>query len=253
MPEYWEYIKIYGLDGGMSECFQGLGASAMYGEGESGSGGDGGSGGGDEPDIDRMPEPVWAAQSAVLQQQSNYLDELGTLYAAKKADLPKTESLWDWFVQESVEFFAGLLGGWIAVKLSGGTSLLAKGVGEELGSWIASFLIYVYDELNIRYNAGTVLCEQVAQENRALLALENCRDNYLLRSQISVQHEHTISNVTAWIQAAEQAAKQATSGDLTGLEQAVKDLQYNGERIQQPDGSTMTLVGKTLILEHIPE
>lgn len=141
----------------------------------------------EEPTEPEEPEEFgpWAAQSAVIAEQSSYMGSVSASFNARKAELPEDDSAW-------LSSFLWEVGEWISGKIA--TVLWGPVVGElvEIGVALTGIVI---GELKKAYTEGSKLCTAMIAENDAILTLDPTRENYMLRSAIITQHDHSTSNL----------------------------------------------------------
>lgn len=178
-------------------------------------------------------QSLWNAQNDLIQQQSDYCDEVKATFEANRELLPDNpdafiaDLLWEfgeWIVGRIVTFFFGPFWGEAA----------------EIGVYLLGALIRTLDTL---YTEGGELCDKIKAENNALLNLPFSKENYQIRSQVISQHDGTLQTLLTHVLALEGQLQQGTipqpaqipgeSGGTVSEEliQAVKDLQYNDEII----------------------
>ncbi len=158
-----------------------------------------------------IPETVWLAQNAVLDNQNAFLDDLATQYEDRKNKLPETST--DEILKEVLEFVVGEGAAWLLAKWMTKIPIVGEvleGYIDDIAGFVVSLGFIAYDWLKSMYSAGTQFCNKIADENHALLALEQTRQNYELRSQIIVQHEHSIQNMILIVNATEKQAQEIT-------------------------------------------
>lgn len=270
MAEFYDLIRVYGLPESKDECFQGLGAAALYNvaadapfsggqEPPTASGSGAGSGGGsseepiEEPVVETLPDALWTAQTEVIKRQSDFLMTISGTYADKLKALPQQPSWWTvlgdsllaWGVDE-------LLGIFIHGADAAADATPVSRALEMFVSFLVEFTFNAWDYIKDYYNETGKICMQMKSENDALCALPNSRDNYLLRTATLQQHDATSKNLIELIDALEQdlrRAMQPLPQDFTALVQAIQDLRFNGSSLQFPDGHVFTMVGGTVSQE----
>lgn len=193
-------------------------------------------------------ETMWDAQNDVLIRQSDYLDEVKSIFNEKANNLPETPSFWETVLEQIVE--EGLE--YIAVAFGGLLGYFIYELGWVLFEWAVNSIKNLYSE-------GGQICDKLRMENNAISSLPMTRDNYRLRSQIITQHDVAIGNIIQHIGLEEQRltnppkSKEESSTELsedvtellTALIEAVKALQFNGQVIRVGDLEVRHVSGQT--------
>lgn len=137
-------------------------------------------------------QTLWDKQNDLIQQQSDYLDDVKDTFNAKADSLPSGFS-----VEDLIAEYGGSVA-YVIVSYFFGTTAgsIAKFAVEVIGLGI--------DILEKLYTAGGGYCDTMKEENDALLNLPFSKENYQIRSQIMTQHSHAIDNLLSHIMHAEE-------------------------------------------------
>lgn len=227
--EYYDYIQITGLE---SEYPEGVdnGAFEVL-QGQTCTGSTAAAPVVLLPAEESLYAALWQAQSAIIEQESIYLDEIKTMFEGKKSALPKETNLKDKLLDEFLEE----VGGTAAYFL---TLLISKSrVWASVAEFVVSGLIGVgLEMLREMYTKGNVLCDQLKSENAVLLQVGISRANYELRGRVISLHTEIIQNLLAHIAILESAIDRMTATqDQIDLVDSIKALQYNDEEIDLND------------------
>ena len=249
---YSDYIRVYGLPESNEECFQGLGAAALYNDAsaqpESGNDTPIGdinvtvtptiSAGSDEINQE-IPDMLWKAQDSLINRQIAYLKDIKDTYAEKRQDLPQGFSMRSFvqsdFFKWAVQFALTLIPGEIDDTIY---ALLQEHAHKVVG-WALVWL-------QKAYYAGSLLCAAMADENAYLLTLERGFETYKLRSQILTQHDQSIQSLLQQValaesQAAQMAARQTIDEEKRAfmkeaLSERVFECPYSGLCLGEKNG-----------------
>ena len=208
---YYEYIRVYGLQDSPLECFQGLGAAALYGspiaQPQSGendvtvmtSGGGTGTGETPTPAL-TIPAGLWQAQSNLIEQQNAYLDDIKETFTQKRDEMGDN---FDMRAFTESDTFKALVGAAVKKIIDLITDFIPGVVDDMIVDTIASYapraIGWGLTWLKKHYTAGAILCERMKEENLQLLELTASVDMYRLRSQVISQHDATIQSLLAQV------------------------------------------------------
>lgn len=172
-------------------------------------------------------QQLWNAQDNLINQQSDYCDEVSATFEANRENLPENP---DSFIEDLLWEF----GEWLANVIV--TYFFGPGWGEvaEIAVMILGAVIRTLDSL---YTEGSELCDKIKAENAALLNIPFSKENYQIRSQVLLQHDNALRTLLTHVLALESQLQTGTVpqpsqvGSSDDLVQAVRDLQYNDEII----------------------
>ena len=88
------------------------------------------------------------------------------------------------FIEEFIEWIAGRIVAYFWGPTAG-----------EIAEFAVALSCLAIKLLNALLQESIEICSALIQENDALLTLTNSRENYLLRSQIIIQHDNCIANL----------------------------------------------------------
>lgn len=235
--EFYEFIRIYGLPAGGGECFQGLGAAALYNVAESQpvSGGQPatqpgtgtGCPGTETTTYPPCPEKLWTAQNELIRRQIAYMKDIKETYAERRVELQGfnmrefVNSDWfAWAVAQLLKLIPGSVDDAVY-------QLVQKYALKTLG-WCLCWL-------QKAYLAGSLLLAAMADENAYLLELEATIENYRLRSTIITQHDQSIQSLLQQVSLAEAQVSQQQKMDAEkeffkkeALSERVFECPYSG-------------------------
>lgn len=222
MAEYYDYIRVYGLAESQLECFQGLGAAALYNAEDSQPL----SGGQELPEtsttttppgenlaVIECPAGLWQAQSEVITQQSSYLDDIRSTFISKRENLGvgfdiqefTESSIFKWLADVAVKKIVDLVTDFIPGVAD---DVIVDTIATYAPKAIGWGLVWLHKQ----FLAGAALCERMQAENSQLLELKASIDMYRLRSDIISQHDLTIQSLLAQVAQVEaQIMKDVTS------------------------------------------
>lgn len=274
MAEFYDLIRVYGLPESKDECFQGLGAAALYnvaadapfsgGQDAPTASGSGSGGGSSEepvepPVVETLPDALWTAQTEVIKRQSDFFMTISGTYAEKLKALPQQPGwgsvLWDTIVEYSI----GWIGDTLVTRLAGKVVETAAettarlNIIRQVAAFVTEFLVNAWSYIKDYYNETGKICMQMTAENDALCDLPNSRENYSLRTATLQQHDATAKNLIELVDELERKIQDTIppnmSQDFTALVQAIQDLRFNGASLQFPNGHVFTMVGGTVSQE----
>ena len=258
---YTDYIRIFGLPENEQECFQGLGAAALYNAADAQPVSGGAAGATttttSEP-ADTLPQALWDTQTAVINRQSDFLMTISGTYAEKLANLPQQPSWWSVLADSLIEYTVGGIAEYLGSHFIGeaaedAAAIVSRAnVVRQVIAFLTEFAFNAWEYLKKYYNDSGKICMQMKEENNALAALTKSESNYLLRTSTLTQHEATIKNLIELIDALEKDMQNALPKDsMSALIQAIQDLRFNGASLQFPDGHVFTMVGATVTQETV--
>ena len=239
---YYDFIRIYGLPSSDAEVFQGLGAAANY----NGAEGQPVSGGGGVPALPAagdaaagaIPPALWAAQTVTIQRQSDFLRTLSGTYAEKLAALPAQPGWWAVVGDSVLEWFTGnltdwLLDGFVGDVVDAGADVLMKiNIIKQIADFLIEFSFNAWDYVKLYYNEVSKICMDMVSENDALCQLEPSYQHYDVRNATQQQHDATMKNIVALIDALEKDMKNALPNDeMKQLVSGIEALQFNDQEI----------------------
>lgn len=261
MADYFDFIRIYGDEQNPTEIYQGLGAAGMYNDDdaqpESGAAGADEGGEAAAAESSKFPDELWETQTEVINRQSEFLMTISGTYADKLAALPQQPSWWTVLLDSAVDYGVGWITDTILGKVLEGATEAAEvtqkvNVIRQILAFLTEFAFNAWDYIKKYYNDTGLICMQMKEENNALTKLPKSAENYALRTNTLLQHETTVKNLIELIDVLEKDMKNALPQDsLAALVQAVKDLRFNGESLQFPDGHVFTMVGATVTQETV--
>lgn len=253
MPDfdYLKFIRVYGSQEDSEECFQGLGASAVYGGTEPGASGsdgsdggdgsDGSDGGDDSTDIEALPEPFWTGQNAMIAAEIKYLQQLQEDFKRRKQDAEThKDNILEFFETWIEEGLGALIGGWVTANTGGAgvalgpltNALTQMGIGK------------LFDELELWLTEGNAMFDGIIAEDTAIQDIEMSVPNYEHRQGLLSIHAQQISTILEQINTAEAGLQQNTvmqsGGDLSELfKQAflTPQLDKEGAEVVDEDGN----------------
>jgi len=180
-------------------------------------------------ETDPMPADLWLAQTALIDEQSDYLGNIKSTYGALYAEIPKAfsvsgflKSTWfDWMVKKAIELLPDDIPGNLDDAAIAGAI-----------SWGAKKAAIAWDFCSRFYNDGINYCDAMIEENNEIGKLPNSRDNYELRNKILKQHTDAIQSLMQQAALAEGDAQfptltqnsRPTTAALERLTQAVMQV-----------------------------
>lgn len=222
-----------------------------------------------------FPLTIWDQQTAAIQQQTATIERIKALLQEKYESLPaetKTpgyfQTLIDTILDTIAEEFI-----WSAIKL------LFKGAIFSAAIFgISAIGVLAVKQLVEKLFDGISSCSALLNENQQLELIDASSDGefdsqkaweyFRLREHVITRHQQDIHNMLTEMIALESRVKEnimepnensseslkelieaiegLNLGDLSELIQAVKDLQYNGQRFLYKDGSVYELSGQTV-------
>ena len=217
-------IKVRG-DGTSSAPFQGIGCSSTSG-----------TDGTDDPtnpiDLASIPEAIWNAQTAALNGEIAYLNQIQEQFKDKET------LLGDGKLADGLGYIKELAEEAIVLKITTylATTLAAAGVaagpiafiGLAVGALVDFSLGKIFDKIVDMIKDGNLLLDAMVAEDTALLAAERSVTAYDARSATMERHMKQVEMLLAQVAAAEKnAQEQITTGnislDTTNLEAILKD------------------------------
>lgn len=249
---YTDYIRIYGLPQNREECFQGLGAAALYNATEA-QPVSGGSPAEQNTTTGSTPEPLtpekteafsselWTAQSNLLDQQSVYLDDVKATFAEKRQNLNVgfdmksfvESDIFKWLTDIAIKKIVDLVTDVIPGVQD---DLIFDTLVEFAPKAIGSGLIW----LNKQYLAGSQLCERMKEENALLTTVKKSFEYYRLRSDIITQHDETIQSLLSQIALVETQIMTDTTGSAGNESEPVIVCPHTGDYIFAHSRGKMT-------------
>ena len=248
---YTDYIRIFGLPESEQECFQGLGAAALYNAADAQPV----SGGATTPTTTTGETPLtpekteefstelWTAQSNLIEQQNAYLDDVKATFADKRQNLNVgfdmksfvESDIFKWLTDIAIKKIVDLVTDIIpGVK----DDLIFDTLVEFAPKAIGSGLIW----LNKQYLAGSQLCERMKEENSLLKSVKKSFEYYRLRSDIITQHDETIQSLLSQIALVEKQIMTDTTGNAASEKEPVIVCPHTGDYIFAHSRGKMTKV-----------
>ena len=219
--EFYDYIRIYGLPANEGECFQGLGAAALYNAAESQpvSGGQPatqpgtGTGTGETPNALTISADLWAAQTNLIEQQSAYLDDIKDTFATMRENLNVSFTMKQFTDSNAFKFMADLavkkVTDWLTDAWPG---LADDPILDTISTYAPKAIGWGLVWLHKQLLAGSIMCERMKEENLQLVALVHSLDMYKLRSDIITQHDLTIQSLLAQVALVGNQLKESDAG-----------------------------------------
>ena len=215
-----DYIGIRGYAGTYAgqetfEIFQGIGG------GGSSSSGDGTIIPTDTASVTISGE-MWAAQDAIIQAQSDFVDDVKSYFQEKYRDLPRQDNiilgsvkeLWEMLPDQLQDFIKSKAGStatnFIAAHPEIAAFLKAKAAWVVLPAFIA---YHAWTVLETYYTDGGALCDVIKKENDALLNIAASAGAYVLRSRIYTQHDESIENLLLMVSSVESQVEQMAASE----------------------------------------
>lgn len=222
-----------------------------------------------------FPLAMWDQQTAAIQQQTATLERIKASLQEKYDSLPaetKTpgyfQTLIDTILEAIAEEFI-----WSAIKLLYTGSIFSAAI-----FGISAIGVLAVKQLVDKIFDGITSCSAMMTENQQLETLDASSEGdfdaqkaweyFTLREHVIARHQRDIHNMLTEMIALEAKVKEnimepneksseslkeliealegLNLGDLSELVQAVKDLQYNGQRFLYKDGSVYELSGQTV-------
>lgn len=249
---YYDYIRIFGLPESEQECFQGLGAAALYNAADAQpvSGGAAGATTTTTVETPLTPEKteefsseLWTAQSNLIEQQNAYLDDVKATFADKRQNLNVgfdmksfvESDIFKWLTDIAIKKIVDL-----ATDIIPGVKddLIFDTVVQFAPKAIGSGLIW----LNKQYLAGSQLCERMKEENSLLKSVKKSFEYYRLRSDIITQHDETIQSLLSQIALVEKQIMTDTTGNAASEQEPVIVCPHTGDYIFAHSRGKMTKV-----------
>ena len=191
---------------------------------------------GNTPEDETILTGVWTAQTALINQQSAYLDDIKATFTEKRAHLPVGFSM-DKFVDSS--FFKYLAE--IAVKkvIDLITDLIPGQIDDIVIDNFSEYGVKLFGAalcwLQKVYYAGSQLCERMKAENGEIAKMTASWGNYSVRSGIITQHDMSIQSLMAQVSLAEQEVMEhSTTESLDKLAKSQADSALQEPIIQCP-------------------
>lgn len=221
---FYDFIKIRGLNGTAPdntnpsgfEIFQGLGAELISQQTVN-----------DETGLvpvapaTPIPDALWAGQNGLINGEIEYCDQLTDLWKKQQSALPQeTNIIWS-FVQELLEGFLGVLVGGLVESQTANPAL------GRVAMFLAEALVGVaIEKLKDFFTKGVALCDGIKADDNSLLALDQSRENYALRSQAISQHTEQLENVINLINTMENILDRTVQQglDTKGIVKALKPI-----------------------------
>lgn len=226
---YTDYIRIFGLPENEQECFQGLGAAALYNAADSQpvSGGTTTTNGTTE-DVKNLTisAELWKAQGNLIAQQSSYLSDIKTTFTAKREDL-KVGFTMKQFTESGVfKYLADIavskITDWITDAYPG---VADDAILDTIAKYAPKAIGWALVWLDKQFLAGGILCDRMIEENNQLLIMTNSYDYYKLRSDIISQHDLTVQSLLSQVALVETQLQKGES-DLSGLTETLSGALY---------------------------
>jgi len=202
MAAYYEFIRVYGLKEHNQECFQGLGASAVYGSTTPST---------TLPAVTVQPDELqafdtslWEVQTDRIQAQSVFVGSVADAFKGKRDKLPESIDTWEEFLEKCVELFASYLIGWLIDKLV--WDVIPDWLRVEVGQWLVSMILDVYRYLKSSYEEGIELTAKIQEENAALAKMTPSWENYDRRARSMAANVQEIQNLIEYTEKLETQA-----------------------------------------------
>ena len=228
---YTDYIRIYGLPESEQECFQGLGAAALYNAADAqpvSGGATGGTttGGTTTEQALTISAELWTAQSNLITQQSSYLSDIKATFTTKREEL-KVGFTMQQFTESSVfKYLADIavskVTDWITDAYPG---VADDAMLDTIAKYAPKAIGWALVWLDKQFLAGGLLCDRMIEENNRLITMTNAFDYYKLRSDIVSQHDLTIQSLLSQV-ALVETQLQTGGADLTGLNDTLSGALY---------------------------
>ena len=249
---YYDYIRVYGMSSSSLEVFQGLGAAAMYNaqDDQPLSGGDAtataeAGGSPQTPESEKFPEPLWVAQSNLIEQQNAYLDDIKDTFTKKREEMGDTFDMKSFTESDT---FKGLVSAGAKKIIDIITDFIPGKIDDiivdTLASYAPSAIGWGLVWLKRQFIAGAILCERMKEENSQLLTLSRALETYRLRSQVISQHDGTIQSLLSQIAQVETQLMQEVIPDAVSLtdKEPVIQCPHTGDFILAYSHGKMTKV-----------